>query len=74
MKKTSLTKEGPSGSTKLQELEKEVEKLKKDKQQKLVQFGQMDTLLKKTQQECKDFKKKYEDAAQEVTPFGIYCN
>jgi chromosome segregation ATPase len=57
----------PSDYTaKLNELQAEIEQLKKDKKQKLFQFESMDTLLKKTKAEASEYKKKYEEAIQEV--------
>ncbi len=51
---------------KFEQLTKEVEKLKADKRQKLFQFEQLETLLKKSQSETKEYKKKLEDALSKV--------
>ena len=56
----------PDSNGKIAELEEEIEKLKKEKKQKLVQFDTLDGLLKKAQQEAITYKNKYEQAQSEV--------
>jgi len=47
-------------------MEAEVENLKRDKKQKVLQFETLDNLLKKTQNENKEHQKRIDKAAQEV--------
>lgn len=50
----------------IEELEGELEGLKKERKQKLLQFETLDGLLKKTQNENKDVVKQRDKALQEV--------
>lgn len=58
---------------KIDNLTDELDKLKKEKKQKLLQFETLEGLVTKAQNEAKDYKKKYSDLTNEVFSFSSFC-